>query len=53
MMRKYGLLLFFVLAAVAIMFCPLQVFAGSQQKDADSDLAEQAQNPVSDAASAG
>ena len=30
MMRKYGLVLFFVLAAVAIMFCPLQVLAESQ-----------------------
>lgn len=45
-MRKHTWVLFFVLAAVAIILCPLQVFAESDQKDADTNLAEQAQNPV-------
>ncbi len=45
-MRKNGLVAFFVLAAVAIMFCPLRVLAESDQKEAETNLAEQTQNPV-------
>ena len=45
-MRKNAWVLFFVLAAVTIMFCPVPVFAEMDQKDADTNLAEQAQNPV-------
>jgi hypothetical protein len=45
-MRKNALVLIFVLALAAIMSCPLQVLAEADQKDADTNLAEQAQNPV-------
>jgi hypothetical protein len=45
-MRRIVQILFLVLAVVAVMFCTLPVFAEMDQKDADTNLAEQAQNPV-------
>ena len=47
-MRRTAVALFFGLAALTLMFCPLPVSAEIDQNDTETNLAEQAQNPVAE-----